>query len=167
MQRPNSRNDSGFTLIELLVTVSISGILLGLVGPSISSWSSSNAHKATRDETVSALRTTAQRALAEGRTYCLAFGTNGSWSTYRKACGSGGTLVGAGQGEARNGETVAAAFVYNAGQTSTCTTASGPATCAYFYPRGTASRGTVTISRAGKPTYTVTVEQLTSRVYSN
>jgi prepilin-type N-terminal cleavage/methylation domain-containing protein len=161
------RDESGFTLIELLVTLSISAILLATAGSSLASWSDSTAHKGARDEVVSALRMTAQRALSEGRTYCLAFGANGSWSTYRTQCGSAGVLVGSGQGLETTGETVTAAFVYDSSLVSTCTTGSGASSCAYFYPRGTASRGTVTVAREGKPTYTINVEQLTSRVYSS
>jgi prepilin-type N-terminal cleavage/methylation domain-containing protein len=161
------RDQSGFTLVELLVTLSVSAVLMALAGTSLASWSSSAAHKGARDEIVSALRNTAQRALSEGRTYCLAFGTDGSWSTYRSECGSTGVLIGSGQGLGTTGETVTAAFVYDSSLVSTCTTGSGASSCAYFYPRGTASRGTVTVAREGKPTYTINVEQLTSRVYTS
>jgi prepilin-type N-terminal cleavage/methylation domain-containing protein len=167
VHRRPGRSDSGFTLIELLVTLSIGAALFGLAGTSLSSWSSANAHKASRDEAVSALRNAAQRALSEGRTYCLSFAADGTWKTYRTSCGAAGVLISSGQGLNNKGSALAPAFTYLAGQTSDCTTAATPTSCAYFYPRGTASAGTVTVTRSGKPTYTVTVEQLTSRVYTN
>lgn len=166
MHRPPDRSDSGFTLIELLVTLSVGAVLTGMAGTSLAGWSASNAHKGTRDEVVSELRATAQRALSEGRTYCVAFQSDGSWKTYRRSCSSTGQLV-LTSGANSAGSAVAAAFSYASGHVSTCTTGGGSASCAYFYPRGTASAGTVTVTRTGKPTYTVNVEQLTSRVYSN
>lgn len=160
------RGEDGFTLIELMVTLSIGAVLVGLAGSGLATWSSTASHKGARDQTISALRVTAQRALSEGRTYCLAFGTNGSWRTYRTACttAAGGVAVGNDEGVASAGETVAASFTYGANLQSACPTAGR---CAYFYPRGTAAGGTVTLARVGKPTYTVVVEQLTSRVYTN
>ena len=159
-------DDRGFTLIELLVTLSLGAVLTGLAGTSLADWSESNAHKGTRDEVVSALRNTAQRALAEGRTHCVAFQSDGSWKVYRRACDSTGEAVLTG-GANSPGSLVTSGFGYVAGLPSACTTGATPTSCAYFYPRGTATSGTVTVSRPGKPTYTVNVEQLTSRVYSN
>ena len=166
VQRPSRSTDSGFTLIELLVTLSVGAVLMGLAGTSLAGWSASNAHKGTRDEVVSALRNTAQRALSEGRTYCVAFQANGTWKTYRRSCDSSGTLVFNGSANSP-GSSLAPVFSYVAGLQSTCTTGATATSCAYFYPRGTAAKGAVTVSRAGKPTYTVNVEQLTSRVYFN
>ncbi len=166
MQRPSGSADSGFTLIELLVTLSIGAVLTGLAGTSLAGWSASNAHKGTRDEVVSTLRVTAQQALTEGRTYCVAFQADGSWKTYRKSCDSNGQQVSTG-GANTAGSGVSSSFSYVAGLVSSCTTGATASSCAYFYPRGTASAGTVTVTRSGKPTYVINVEQLTSRVYSN
>ena len=160
------RGDRGFTLVELLVTMSVGAILVGLAGTSLAGWSASNAHKGTRDEVVSSLRNVAQRALSEGRTYCVAFRADGSWRTYRRSCDGAGQQV---QALSANtpGSALAATFTYVSGQPSACTVAATANSCAYFYPRGTATKGTVTVTRTGKPTYTVNVEQLTSRVYFN
>lgn len=157
-------SDSGFTLIELLVVLSIGAVLTGLAGTSLAGWSASNAHKGSRDEVVSALRNTAQRALTEGRTYCLAFGGNGTFKSYRRSCNAAGTQVTNG-GVNSTGSNLSAAFSYVSGATSDCSTGMTAQSCAYFYPRGTASAGTVSITRPNKPTYNVKVEQLTSRVY--
>ena len=83
--------DAGFTLIELMLTLAVGGILMGMAGAGLTTWSSNSEHKGARDEIVSVLRVTAERALSEGRTYCLAFGTTGSWQTYRSSCGVAGT----------------------------------------------------------------------------
>lgn len=169
MLRPPDRTDSGFTLIELLVTLSLGAILSGLAGVSLTSWASSNAHKSSRDEVVSALRNTAQRALSEGVTYCLSFASDGTWKTYKTRCGTGGVIVANGSANT-SGSAVAPSFTYLGGLSapeSTCTTAASNSSCAYFYPRGTAAAGSVVLTRSEKPTYTVTVEQLTSRVYTN
>ena len=167
MRSPNDRSDNGFTLIELLVTLSVAGILAGLAGTSLTSWAASNAHKGSRDEVTSALRNTAQRALSEGVTYCLAFASDGTWRTYKKECSPTGTLVSGIQSANTAGSAVAPTFSYLSGTIGTCTTAASSSSCAYFYPRGTAAAGTVVLSRSGKPTYTVNVEQLTSRVYTS
>ncbi len=164
LARMHRDDDRGFTLIELLVVLSIGAVLTGLAGTSLTGWSASNAHKGSRDEVVSALRNTAQRALTEGRTYCLAFGDSGTYKTYRRSCNAAGALVTDG-GVNSAGSSLSAAFTYVVGATSDCSTGTTVQSCAYFYPRGTASAGTVTITRPNQPTYTVTVEQLTSRVY--
>ena len=166
LTRTRRGDDSGFTLIELLVTLSVGAVLSGLAGSSLAAWSASNGHKGARDEVTSALRATAQQALSEGRTYCLAFQSDGSWVAYRRSCDSAGVLVQRGSVNS-GGSTLTPTFTYGSGQTSSCTAGASASACAYFYPRGTASVGTVTVTRAGKPTYTVKVEQLTSRVYSN
>ena len=162
MRRTRPVGASGFTLIELLVTMGVAGILMAMAGASLSSWASSNEHKSSRDEVLSGLRNTAQRALSEGRTYCMAFTANGTWSTYRTTCT--GVPMASGQGPKPGRTTVASTFAV---PPASCTGAASTTACVLFTARGTATAGTVTLTRSGKPTYTVTVEQLTSRVYSN
>lgn len=163
MGRTCVRGDRGFTLIEMLVTLSIGGVLSGLAVSSFSSWSQSSQHRGARDEVVSTLRNAAERALSEGRTYCVSYDA-GAWTTYRLACGAGGTVVGGPTRPDSSKETFTGSLAAPTGSTSVCPSVGG---CAYFYPRGNASAGNVVIKRDGESDYTVTIVGLTSRVYAS
>ena len=158
------RSDRGFTLLEMLVTLSIAGIMAGIAGMSMARYASNAAHRGTRDEVVSLLRTTAEQALSEGRTYCVSFSTTG-WTTYRYAC-SGPTAVQVGSANSPSSadEQLTPSFTPTTGLVTDCPGALS--SCAYFYPRGNASAGTVTVTRAGKSDYVVEVKGLTSRVFA-
>lgn len=154
------RADAGTTLIEVLTTTMILGVMLGIAGFGFASYRTSSEHRAARDEMVSTLRNAAERALSEQRAYCVQIQSNG-WSLYRAAC-SGATSVPVQTGMTLESsqESLAGTFTAPAGHTSSCP---GSA-CVYFYPRGNSSSGSLTVSRSGRPTYTVSVEGLTSRV---
>jgi len=157
------REDSGFTLIELLVALSVMGIMSGLAVTSFANWSQSSQHRGARDEVVSTLRNAAERALSEGRTYCVEY-SGSAWTTYRLACGPTGTVVSGPTKPDSSRETFATSLAAPSGAEGSCPTAGA---CAYFYPRGNASAGNVVVKRSGKPDYTVTIVGLTSRVYAS
>ena len=161
MARIRRADDRGFTLIELLVTLSVMGIMSGLAMTSFSSWSQSSEHRGARDEVVSTLRNAAERALSEGRTYCVDYSSD-SWTTYRSSCSSAGTVVAGPTSPDSSRESFLAVLAAPSGAEGSCPTAG---TCAYFYPRGNASAGTVVVRRSGQPDYTITIVGLTSRVY--
>jgi prepilin-type N-terminal cleavage/methylation domain-containing protein len=155
------RQDSGVTLIEVLVAMVLASILGSLGMLSLDAYARTQGFQGTADEIVSTLRSTAQRAVSEGRTYCVSFDTTSrSWSVWRTACSTGlGTAV-EGGGTARRSTELQNPSFSPATPLPPCP--SGGA-CAYFYPRGTGSPGSIEILR-GSDTITVTVEGLTSRV---
>ena len=158
------RGDTGATLLELLGTMAVLGILSGIAATSFVSYQVSSEHRAARDEVVSSLRKAAQQALSEGRTYCLHF-DGSTWETWRFACDPvDGVKQPGSESLGSAAESVTPAFSYAAGMESRCPTTG---MCAYFYPRGNASAGTVTVARSGRDPFTVRVEGLTSRVYAD
>lgn len=163
-RRPGVRwrvsDDRGFTLIEVMVTMLLS-VLVGttaLVG--LQSFGRTQDRQGTADEVVSILRTTAQRSLSEGRTYCVALDEGASsWSVWRKDCTTG-TRVDTG-GKARgDAELDAVAFSTPASGGGCPTTGH----CVYFFPRGTATPGSLQVAWNGSNDISVTVEGLSSRV---
>jgi hypothetical protein len=151
-------------MIELVVTISLAAILMTLGILAMHSYLVSNRHSSTAQSIRSALRGTGERAISEGRTYCLYF-TATTWTVYRSDCTVAANKMGGAETVLDPSITLASiAFPASSsplpGQTSACPTAGR---CAYFYPRGNALAGSVQVTRPGK-TYTVTVEGLTGRV---
>lgn len=139
-------------------------VLIGTTGlVALKNFGQTQDRQGTADEVVSVLRTTAQQSLSEGRTYCVSLNaTSGTWEVWRVACDAGvvGTRVqtgGAVRGDTRLGSVSFTTPATNPG----CPTAGA---CAYFYPRGTATPGSIAISWGVAETITVTVEGLSSRV---
>lgn len=161
-------DDDGFTLIEMITVLSLASILMAVATWSFSSYNKSTAHSGTASQLQSAMRNVSERALSEGRTYCLYLNTTAdSWSTYRGSCTVSTNRV---AGPEKTGHNVVeigpisfpplATPIPN--QITTCPAANA---CAYFYPRGTALGGSVVVTRRGSSkTYTVSVQELTSRV---
>lgn len=144
----------------MLTAMMILAVMLGIAGLGFASYRTSSEHRAARDQMVSTLRNAAERALSEQRAYCVQIQSNG-WSLYRSAC-SGATSVPIQTGMTLESiqESLAGTFTAPVGHTSSCPSSA----CVYFYPRGNSSSGSLTVSRSGRPTYTVSVEGLTSRV---
>jgi prepilin-type N-terminal cleavage/methylation domain-containing protein len=147
-------DDRGFTLLEVISTCLLLGILLGLsVGP-WQSYRHARAHIEARTELVAALRNAQISAVAENITYRVDI-TADRAVTYRLASG--------GDEQTRMYEIENSAVSF-----------SGPSfedssgivdTSAYFYPRGSASKGEVDVVRDGRSkVYVVSVEGLTARV---
>lgn len=152
--------DAGVTLMELLTAMVVMGIMMTIAVSGFVSYRVSSEHRGARDEVVSVLRNAAERALSEQRRYCVQFSSTG-WTLYRTAC-SGATAM---QVQAfmpleAAQESLSGSFTAPTGHESSC----GSGACAYFYPRGNSSDGSLTITRSGRDAYTVDVEGLTSRV---
>jgi type II secretory pathway pseudopilin PulG len=105
------------------------------------------------------LRNAQSRAQAEGITYCVSFDAAArSWKVYRSTCGTG-ILVVRGTTTTANVTITAPTFLQIDGTYSPN---------AQFTPRGTATPGSVKVTRlTGSKVYTVQVEGLTSRVSVN
>jgi prepilin-type N-terminal cleavage/methylation domain-containing protein len=180
--RDARQSDAGFTLIEMMVTIIVAGILIATATMALNAYTKAQSEKGTANRVVSSLRDAAGRAQAEGRTYCVSIDSATSWTVWRYSCDSswtgtslqGGTLtptkvgVASRQGQASIDMTTAPpAFtaISAIGLASGCGTA-GTGHCVYFYPRGIASAGSLTVVRSGSTkTYVVNVGGLTSRVY--
>lgn len=156
MRQPRTGRDAGFTLGEVLIVLAIGGVLLALVAGSLTSYQSKNEHRAGARELLSTLRKAQIRSVAEARTYCVRIpDDSATFTMYRGTCGSS---VVVGTFETPNG---AVRF-----QNANFVTASVTGDDVYFYPRGSASDGSVQVVR-GSTIYTVEVEGLTARVSTN
>lgn len=161
-------SDDGFTLVELIVVMSIVGILMAMSAFGFSSYRNTSEQRGSAQEMVSVLRAASERAISEGRTYCVdlaaAASGNRAYSTWRKACttAAGGVQSG-GTRTTQSSRVTFTTTVTNPSPAPAC--AAGHA-CVYFYPRGTALPATVTVaSSARSKSYTIRVEGLTARVY--
>jgi prepilin-type N-terminal cleavage/methylation domain-containing protein len=144
------------TLIELMVTLSLFGILSVMAVAGWRSYTNSSSELGSAKQAVTTLRSVAQRAIAEDTSYCLRFSTSAGTATlWRTACGTG-TSLGTVLTAPSSCQFTAASFTQTSG---------GTAADLYFYPRGAATPGNVTIARTGSSkTYTVTVQALTGHV---
>ncbi len=141
----------------MVVTISISGILAAITVIGFHAYSDASAARGTAQTTVANLRNTAERALAEEATYCVRFESGGVQMTlWRTACGTGTSLGTLAKPDGPNVTWVSPAFTQSDGST---------AADVYFYPRGSATPGTVQVRRtSGSKVFVVTVEGLTARV---
>jgi prepilin-type N-terminal cleavage/methylation domain-containing protein len=153
--------DSGFTLIELLVTMAIASVLMSIGIYGFVNWQHTAQQQGSASSLVSTLRTASERAISEGRTYCVDVSGGTSYSLWRYSCGSAvGTKV-AGPYAVQSKVSLATVNTLPAG--AACP---GGDKCVYFYPRGTAVPTTVTVSSSVRSrTYVVHVEGLTARVW--
>jgi hypothetical protein len=128
----------------------------------------SQQEQATANSVLASLRSAEARSQAEGRAYCVRFDSAQSWSLWRYSCDPADPLTPGAKIEANAPEGTALVSTINfnvnpaAGLTHSCSVGG----CAYFYPRGLASSGSVTITRPGSTSsYTVTVVGITGRVF--
>lgn len=167
----------GFTLIELLLVLTLIGILVAIATAPIASYLAAGDESATSARVLDVLRSTAEQASAQARTYCVSFDTATTWSVWRYSCDPAYTAselgvpaapvkvaTGRARGAAVLSQVTLAAWAGNPGDASPCPAPA--AGCAYFSARGTASPGTITVSRPGSTSqYRVTVVALTGQSY--
>ncbi|WP_019874594.1 GspH/FimT family pseudopilin [Sporichthya polymorpha] len=155
--RASSGSAAGFTLVELCSSLMIFGILSAIGVTTLHSWTAGSRHTATTSALEALLRQTQQRAVTEGRTLCIDFDLAAqSWSVLRGSCTGTGQVLIDGPIRVEDGVRIASA-----------TFAAGASTIdgITFYPRGTATPGSITITREGSDRVdTLTVEGLTGRV---
>ena len=148
-------DDRGFTLLEVISTCLLLAILLGLgVGP-WNSYRHARAHNEARSELVASLRNAQISAVSENVTYRVDITANKA-VTYAIPVTGPVVTKRTYEVEDKTVTYTGAAFEDSSGVVSTSV---------YFYPRGSASKGDVTVSRSGRTkVYTVSVEGLTARV---
>lgn len=149
--------DSGVTLIELLVTISLLGAMMAIAFSGWASWAHAGEQSGTARELQSLLRQTQQRAVTEGRAMCVQFDVPGDqYSVYRGACSDAGRTI------VRGPIPTGSARVHLA---SPAFVEAGTETGVTFFARGTATPGSVEVTRTGSSTvFTLAVERLTGRV---
>lgn len=161
-QERDARRDSGFTMIELIVVMSIASTLMALAVFGFTNYQRASEHKGTQEQLTSQLRNLSQRAISEGRTYCVALASDSmSYDIWRSSCGSGTRVQG--PLRTRDSRVTLSATVTVASPAPACPAG---AKCIYFYPRGTATPAQLVVSSSARDTtYTIRVEGLTARVY--
>ena len=145
--------------MEVIVVIGMVGALMGMTVWGIRGWSTAKAHKGAGQQVQAVMRTTHQRAITEGKSFCVEFDTaTDKFAVFRYACtdparvktsgwfGTGSHLL----------HLTGPAFV-DASDT--------PRTGVTFSPRGSAWPGQVAVVRDGSSvSYTVRVEGMTGRV---
>ena len=154
----------GFSVIELLVAMVLAGILMATAVVGMHAFLIANRQQGTADGLRSSLRSAAERSLAQGQTVCVKM-TSTTWTLYVHDCTVAANKIDGPHTVDDPAITLAPNFPAPATPIPNQTTSCSPAgACAYFYPRGTALKGSVTVARSGGRTYTINVEGLTARV---
>jgi prepilin-type N-terminal cleavage/methylation domain-containing protein len=157
----SSPND-GFTMIELVVVMSIASVLMSIGIFGFTNWQRMAEQQGSASQLVSTLRSASERAVSEGRTYCVDIIPAGtSYTEWRYSCLAGtGTQVAGPYSVQRN------VFFTTANTLPSGAGCTAGHNCVYFYPRGTAVATTVGVkSSVRSRVYTVHVEGLTARVW--
>lgn len=147
--------DSGYTLIEVMVTIALMCAVMAIAVAGFNRWSAASQQSGTAREIQSLMRQAQQRAVTEGRAMCVQFTSSPArYTLYRGACDDSAKAKVNGPFETNGSGVGIGAPVF--------TGSSGGAT---FFARGTASPGSVTVTRDGSSkVYTLEVEGLTGRV---
>lgn len=149
--------EHGFTLIELMVSMVLVGLLMSLATGGWLSYRKSIEHRGSAQELVSALRNAQQASIAEAVTYCVKIdAVTRSYRLYKFDCGTGTPVRPTAFTQSSRVTLTEPGFVQLDGATASTVS---------FFPRGSATRGSVKVKRAGADkTYTISVEGLTGRV---
>ena len=154
--------DEGFTLIELMVVTVLMSVIGALSLTALVNYQRAADVEGSADDLVSALRTSAQRAVTEGRTFCMSFDVAANtYTVYRTSCSAASTVATPAKRTRGPAVLSAPSFAPALPSRDVCQTANA---CAYFYPRGTGSPGQVVVQRPDGKSITVKIEGLTSRV---
>lgn len=157
MTRPRTPADAGFTMLEVMVTIGISTVLMTMAVVGFRGWSNSLDHEGTANRIQAVLRDAQQRSVTEGSLICVRFSTtDDSWTVLRGRCADATTQISKDTVEAGGVEIATPSFTSSAGD---------PEAGVTFFPRGTATPGSVKVTRNGtSKVWTVKVEGLTGRV---
>jgi len=156
----HARGDDGFTLIEVLVVMVVMGVLMAIAIPSWSHYQNKQNYLGSAQLVVSEMRRIQLQAVAQETTYRVDFTVGGkTFKVYQLTDATAGTYT-LTQTVSLPGSAAtfaSPAFTMKDGTASTS---------AWFYARGTASDGTVTLTRTntGGHAYVINVEGLTGRV---
>jgi Tfp pilus assembly protein FimT len=147
-------DDAGFTLLEVISTCILATILLGIaVGP-FKEYQRKSEHQGTVRSIVSALRHAQVASVSEGVSYRVDTAANGKSLTVTRM-GTPATVV----------RTVHVSNTSITIENPQFVVPAGPPERATFYPRGSATPGTIDVSRDDRDkTYRITLEGLTARV---
>ena len=156
MSRRRLRDDSGFTLLEVISTCLLLAILVSMAVAPWRSYGESQAHRDAARELVAVLRNAQAASVAELATYRVDITTSAA-TQYRITPGSGVPVL---------KQTTTITHPKIAYSSPSFQDASGATSAqVFFYPKGSASKGSVAVTRADHDhVYTVSVEGLTARV---
>jgi prepilin-type N-terminal cleavage/methylation domain-containing protein len=148
---------AGFTLLELCATLAVFSVLAGVAVMPMHRWIAGERQGSTTAALIALLRETQQRAVTEGRSLCVEFDLSAqTWSVLRGACESPERVPIEGPMRPEPGVRLASAGFTAGGRSGSGVT---------FFPRGTATPGSVAVGRAGSGRVdTLFVEGLTGRV---
>jgi prepilin-type N-terminal cleavage/methylation domain-containing protein len=165
--------DRGITLVELLVTMSLIGILGAIATWSLHTYSVGQSMKATTNDVLSEFRAVAQRATAEDRTYCVSIDSATQYSLWRYSCNPSEPTTPAAPKLVSTSYVNGNSLLKDVSFTSTSTNLAhtcrpGTLGCVFFYPRGNASGGSITVGRSGtSASRVISVVGLTGRAYQS
>ncbi|MBA2954489.1 prepilin-type N-terminal cleavage/methylation domain-containing protein [Nocardioides sp. MAH-18] len=148
---------AGYTLVEVMTTIGIAGVLMAISVGGWTQYAQAKSQEGAAQEIQSVLRQAQQRAVTEGSSMCVQFDTAvDTFALYRRPCDDSARVLLEGPFDIDSRVHLAEADF---------TGASGSGAGVTFTPRGTASPGTLRITREGTDrVYVVSVEGLTGRV---
>jgi prepilin-type N-terminal cleavage/methylation domain-containing protein len=155
MARTRPHSDEGVTLIELVAVLAIMGVLAAISFPTWTNYQSKQRLVSSTRDVVSLLRHAQASAVANSSTTRVDIAADGK-SLTESLLSPSSVYNQTGQVTLASGITVSTyAFTARTGGTSTSV---------YFYSRGTATDGSITLRRTEGSTRRVTVEGVTGRV---